>query len=172
MEPTKKYSHRAHHKCKESEPDLEDKIRKDASLRNAKSQGGEDRNPTRTLESSDKVTKEIALLAETKKCQQEAMPSGASPDLTCTSQILPNITHEPIEASTQRDSHGIPQISTKESPQGTDQSHIWQTPAPTGRAKGGPLVFDINTNSIKKMMKRIESQETTRKVTSHLPYQQ
>eukprot|EP01018_Ginkgo_biloba_P017425 Gb_05199 [translate_table: standard] len=155
MEPNQKYSRRAHGKRKESKPDLEDEIRKDASLRNVESQGSEHKNPTHIPKSSDKVTEETALLADTEKCQPEAMPSGASPDLMCKSHILSNITHEPVKASTQRDSHGIPQISTEESPQGTDQIHLWQTPVPMGRAKGDPLVFVISTNSIKKLTKRL-----------------
>eukprot|EP01018_Ginkgo_biloba_P018450 Gb_13794 [translate_table: standard] len=155
MEPTQKYSHRAHQKCKESEPNLEDEIRRDASLQNVGSQGGKDRNPTRTPESNDKVTEETALLAKTEKCQLEAMPLGAFLDLMCRSHILSYITHEPVEASTQWDSHGIPQISTEESPQGTYQSHIWQSPAPTRLAKGDPLVFGIRTNFIKILTKRL-----------------
>eukprot|EP01018_Ginkgo_biloba_P025267 Gb_17649 [translate_table: standard] len=129
MEPMQKYSRRAHRKRKESELDLEDEIRKDVSLRNARSQGGKDRNLARTSESNDKVIEEIALLAETEKCQTEARQSGASPDLICGSHILSNITHELVEASNQRDSHGIP--------------------------KETPWVFDINTNSINKLTKRI-----------------
>lgn len=76
MEPTQKYSSRAHGKHKESELDLEDGIRKDASLQNVRSQGGEDMNPSRTPESSDKVIEETALLVETEKCQLEATPWG------------------------------------------------------------------------------------------------
>eukprot|EP01018_Ginkgo_biloba_P004641 Gb_20581 [translate_table: standard] len=83
-------------------------------------------NPTRTPESNDKVTEETTLLAETKKCQPEAMPSGASPGLTCRSHTISNITHKPIE-----------------------------TPTPRTRAKGDPLVFDISTNPIKKLTKRL-----------------
>eukprot|EP01018_Ginkgo_biloba_P020766 Gb_07266 [translate_table: standard] len=94
-------------------------------------------------------------MSEMEKCQLEAMPSRASPDLTCESHILSNIMHEPVEASTQRDSHGIPQTSTEESPQGTDQSNTWQTPVPTERATGDPFVFYISTNSIKKLTKRL-----------------
>eukprot|EP01018_Ginkgo_biloba_P001163 Gb_39581 [translate_table: standard] len=64
--------------------------------------------------------------------------------------------HEPIEDSTiQRDSSGIPQVSTEGSSQGTNQSNIWETPKPTRRANKDPLVFDINTNTIKKHKSRL-----------------
>eukprot|EP01018_Ginkgo_biloba_P027343 Gb_24912 [translate_table: standard] len=133
------------------------KGQKDCLLVEGKRPGSEDRNPARTLESNDKVTEETALLAEMEKCQLEANPSGASPDLTCKSHILSNIMHKPVEASNQRDSWGLPQVSTEESPQGIDQSYSWQTPMPMGQVKGDPLVFDINTNSIKKLTKRLVS---------------
>eukprot|EP01018_Ginkgo_biloba_P037235 Gb_08280 [translate_table: standard] len=157
MEPTQKYSQRAHYKRKESELDLENEIRKDASLRNAGSNGSEDRNPARNPESSDKVIEDTALLAKMENCQPEVRPLGASPNLTCRSNIVSNITHKPIESINPKDSSGIPQGSTEGSPQGTDQSYTWQTPTPARRAKGDPLVFDISINSIKKLMKRLLS---------------
>eukprot|EP01018_Ginkgo_biloba_P013003 Gb_10053 [translate_table: standard] len=81
---------------------------------------------------------------------------GASPNLTCGSHTLSNIMHEPIEDSTtQRDSSGIPQVSTEGSPQGTNQSNYWQTPELTGRACRDPLVFNISTNTIQKLTRRL-----------------
>eukprot|EP01018_Ginkgo_biloba_P021439 Gb_01196 [translate_table: standard] len=124
MEPMQKYSGRAH-----------------------------DKNPAHTPESSDKVIEDTTLLVEAEKYQSEARPSGASPNLTCRSNILSNITYEPVGAT--RDSQRIPQGSTEESPQGTNHSYTCQTPVPTGRAKGDSLVFDISTNSIKKLTKRL-----------------
>eukprot|EP01018_Ginkgo_biloba_P034085 Gb_18043 [translate_table: standard] len=72
----------------------------------------------------------------------------------CGSNPVSNIMHEPVEAINPRDSSEIPQGSTEGSPQGIDQSYTWQTLAPMGQAKGDPLVFDISTNSIKKLTKR------------------
>lgn len=119
-----KYSRRAHGKRKESGPDLKNEIRKDASLWNVGTHGSEDRNSARKLKSSDKVNADTTLLAETQNNQQEAMPSRASPNLPCKSNTVLNVTHEPVEDINQRDSQGIPQASTEESPQGTSQSYI------------------------------------------------
>eukprot|EP01018_Ginkgo_biloba_P031070 Gb_41191 [translate_table: standard] len=119
------------------------------------SRRADDMNPARNPDSSDKVIEETVLLAEMENCQLEARPSRACPNLTCGSNAVSNITHEPVEAINPKDSSRIPQGSTEGSPQGTDQSYTWQTPAPTGRAKGDPLVFDISTNSIKNLSKRL-----------------
>eukprot|EP01018_Ginkgo_biloba_P010507 Gb_14104 [translate_table: standard] len=102
-----------------ADQDLENEIRKDASLRTAETQESEDRNSARKLKSSDKVNGDTALLAETENRQPEARPSGASPNLACGSITASNVTHEPVEVINQRDSQGIPQTLTGESPQGT-----------------------------------------------------
>eukprot|EP01018_Ginkgo_biloba_P012024 Gb_13383 [translate_table: standard] len=73
----------AHGKRKESGPNIENEIQKDASLRNARSHGSEDRNPVHKPESNDKVIEDTALLEKAENCQPEARPSGASPNLTC-----------------------------------------------------------------------------------------
>eukprot|EP01018_Ginkgo_biloba_P015780 Gb_12893 [translate_table: standard] len=88
IEPTQNYSRQAHGKRKESKLDLENEIRKDASLRNAGSHGSEDRNLARKPESSDKVIEDTALLADAENCQPKARPSGASPNLTCGSKLI------------------------------------------------------------------------------------
>eukprot|EP01018_Ginkgo_biloba_P032148 Gb_37529 [translate_table: standard] len=125
MEPTQKYSCRAHGKRKESEPDLVNEIRKDTSLRTVETHESEDKNSARRVESSDKVNGDTALLVEMENCQPEVRPSGASPNLTCESNPISNITYEPVEAINPRDSSRIPQGSTEGSPQGTDQSYTW-----------------------------------------------
>eukprot|EP01018_Ginkgo_biloba_P011604 Gb_32813 [translate_table: standard] len=93
-------------------------LAKKPETRVERSHGSEDRNPAHNLESSDKVIEDTALLVETKNFQSKARPSGASPNLMCKIHSLSNITHELDEAT--RDSQGIPQASTEESPQGTD----------------------------------------------------
>eukprot|EP01018_Ginkgo_biloba_P015035 Gb_26369 [translate_table: standard] len=105
-----------------ADQELENEIRKDASLRTAETHESEDKNFARKLESSDKVNGDTALLVETENCQPEARPSGASPNLLCGSITASNVTHEPVEVINQRDSQGIPQTLTGESPQGTSQS--------------------------------------------------
>eukprot|EP01018_Ginkgo_biloba_P020975 Gb_16153 [translate_table: standard] len=133
MEPSQKYSRRAHVKR------------------------GEDRNPARTPESNAKAIEETDLLAETKNCQPEATPSRASLDLTCESHTLSNITHKPTkDSTTQRDSSGIPQASTEGSPpKGTNQSNNSQSLEPTGQAYKDPLVFDISTTTIQKLTSKL-----------------
>eukprot|EP01018_Ginkgo_biloba_P001086 Gb_18584 [translate_table: standard] len=132
MEPMQKYSRRAHGKRKESGPNLENEIRKNASLRNAGSHESEDKNPSCNLESSDKVIEDISLLAEAENYQPEARPLGPSPNLTCGSNTLSNITHEPVEDANLRNSNETPQGSTEGSPQGTNQGYTWQTLMPIG----------------------------------------
>eukprot|EP01018_Ginkgo_biloba_P039792 Gb_05222 [translate_table: standard] len=113
------YSHQAHGKHKESRPDFENEIRKDASLRNTGFHESKDRNPAHKSESSDKVIEDTALLPEVENYQPKARPWRESPNLTCESKILSNITHELVKVANPRDSKGIPQASTEESPQGT-----------------------------------------------------
>eukprot|EP01018_Ginkgo_biloba_P002875 Gb_10942 [translate_table: standard] len=156
MEPSQKYSHQAYGKRKESEPDIDDEIRKDASPQKVESQGSKERNFVHTSEPNAKAIEKTFFLAEMEKCPPKAKPSRASLELSCRSHTLPNITHEPVEDSTiQRDSSGIPQVSIEGSPQGTNQSNISQTPEPIRRAYGDPLVFDIDTNTIQKLVSKL-----------------
>eukprot|EP01018_Ginkgo_biloba_P007021 Gb_02769 [translate_table: standard] len=102
------YSRRAYGKRKESEPDLENEIEKDASPQNVGSQGGEDMNSVHTLEPSAKAIEETSLLVEMENCQLETEPLVASPKRTCESHTLSNFMHEPKKDSIiQRDSSGI-----------------------------------------------------------------
>eukprot|EP01018_Ginkgo_biloba_P015547 Gb_41713 [translate_table: standard] len=155
-----------------ADQDLKNEIRKDASLRTAETHECEDRNSARKLESSDKVNGDTALLAETENCQPEARPSGASPNLSCESITASNVTHEPVEVINQRDSQGIPQTPTGESPQGTNQSLLGRLLHQEDELKETPWFFIKPHPKIDERTTQYGSKETARRVNRHLPYEQ